>query len=241
MTCEELRDMHELYALGLLDGDEKQEIDAHLQRGCPTCRQSLSEAQAMNAVLLSSVPAVQPSSRLKRRLMASVGVQPVGWTWAAALAAACLLVVTLWLSDQERKRAGELAQTRGEMIQVAAERDRVFQALSFLNQPETRQVGFAKGPRGNVFLNPSRGILLISSNLPRLDPGRIFEMWVIPKGGAPRPAGLFQANPDGTAVHILAGALDRASLNAVAVTVEPAAGSPAPTSPIIIAASVAGP
>ena len=66
-------------------------------------------------------------------------------------------------------------------------------------------------------------------------------MWVIPKGGAPRPAGLFQANPDGTAVHILAGALDLASLNAVAVTVEPAAGSPAPTSPIIIAASVAGP
>ena len=66
-------------------------------------------------------------------------------------------------------------------------------------------------------------------------------MWVIPKGGAPRPAGVFYPNPDGTAVHILAGAVDLASLSAVAVTVEPEAGSPAPTSPIIIAASIAGP
>jgi hypothetical protein len=238
MTCEELKEMHELYALGLLDGEEKLEIDAHLGRGCATCRQNLSEAQAVNAILLSSIPVSRPPARLKRRLMASLGIQPVGWTWAAALAAACLLVVTLWLSDQERRRASELAQTRSEMIRVVAQRDRVFQALSFLNQPETRQVGFGKSARGNVFLNPSRGILLISSNLPRLDPGKIFEMWVIPKGGAPRPAGLFGANPDGTAVHILAGALDLASLSAVAVTIEPEAGSPAPTSPIIIAATL---
>jgi hypothetical protein len=230
--------MYELYALGLLDGDEKTEMDVHLRRGCVTCQQSLSDAQAINAVLLSSVPVNEPSPRLKRRLMASMGIQPAGWTWAAALAAACLLIVALWLSDQERRRANELAQTRGEMMQVVAERDRVFQALSFLNQPDTKQVGFGKGARGNVFLNPSRGVLLISSNLPRLDPGKIFEMWVIPKGGAPRPAGLFAANPDGTAVHVLAGAVDLASLSAIAVTVEPEAGSQSPTSPPIIAAAV---
>ncbi len=238
MTCEELRDMHELYALGVLDGDEKLEIEAHLQRGCAACRQSLSQAQAVNAVLLSSVPLVQPRARLKRHLMSSMGILPASWTWAAALTAACLLVVALWMSDQERRRANELAQTRGDMMQVVTQRDRAFQALSFLNQPETRQVGFGKGARGNVYLNPSRGILLISSNLPRISAGKIFEMWVIPKGGAPRPAGLFQANPDGTAVHILAGALDLSSLDAVAVTVEPEAGSAAPTSPIIIAASL---
>jgi hypothetical protein len=230
--------MYELYALGLLDGDEKTEMDSHLRRGCVTCQQSLSDAQAINAVLLSTVPVAEPSHRLKRRLMASMGIQPAGWTWAAALAAACLLIVALWLSDQERRRANELAQTRGEMMQVVAQRDRVFQALSFLNQPETKQVGFGKGPRGNVFLNPSRGVLLISSNMPRLDPGKIFEMWVIPKGGAPRPAGLFEPNADGTAMHVLAGAVDIAGLGAVAVTIEPEAGSQAPTSTLIIAAAI---
>jgi predicted anti-sigma-YlaC factor YlaD len=95
MTCEELRDMHELYALGVLDGDEKLEIEAHLQRGCAACRQSLSQAQAVNAVLLSSVPLVQPRARLKRHLMSSMGILPASWTWAAALTAACLLVVAL--------------------------------------------------------------------------------------------------------------------------------------------------
>jgi anti-sigma-K factor RskA len=238
MSCEELSEMYELYALGLLDGDEKSEIDSHLQRGCAACRQSLNEAQAINAVLLSSVPVAEPSRRLKRRLLASLGVQPAGWTWAAALAAAGLLIVALWLSDQERRRANELAQTRGEMMQVVAQRDRVLQALSFLNQPETRQVGFGKGPRGNVFVNPQRGVLLIASNFPHLDPGKIFEMWVIPKGGAPRPAGLFYPNPDGTAVHILAGTVDVSSLSAIAVTVEPEAGSPGPTSTPIIAAAL---
>ena len=43
--------MYELYALGLLDGDEKVEMDSHLRRGCVTCQQSLNDAQAINAVL----------------------------------------------------------------------------------------------------------------------------------------------------------------------------------------------
>jgi anti-sigma-K factor RskA len=239
MNCEELRDLYELYTLGLLDGEEREEIDTHLARGCEACRKSLGGAQVVNAMLMASVPEVQPPARLKRRVMASVGAQPVGWTWAAALAAACMLVVALWLSDQERRRANELAQTRGEMMQVVAERDRMLQALSFLNQPGTRQIGFGKGPQGNVFLNPSRGVLLISSNLPRLDPGKIFEMWLIPKGASPRPAGLFTANPDGTAVHVLSGTMDFSTLDAVAVTIEPESGSPGPTSTPIIAAPVA--
>ncbi len=63
-----------------------------------------------------------------------------------------------------------------------------------------------------------------------------YVMWVIPKGGVPRPAGLFQS--EGTrAMHILNGPLDTSTLSAIAVTLEPAAGSPAPTTtPIIVAA-----
>ena len=46
MTCEELRESYELYALGVLDGEEKSEIDAHLGRGCPACRKNLNDALA---------------------------------------------------------------------------------------------------------------------------------------------------------------------------------------------------
>ena len=237
MTCEELKDLYELYALGVLEGEERAEADAHLARGCEVCKQSLNEALVINTMLLSSTSAT-PSRRLKRRVMASVGVERTGWGWAAALAAACMLVVALWLSVQERHRAGELADARRSLMQISAQRDTMLQALSFLNQPETQQVGFSKGPRGNVFVNPRSGVLLISANLPPLDPGKTFEMWLIPKGGAPRPAGLFQPAAPGSAFHLLPGPVDVSTLAVVAVTVEPEAGSVSPTTTPIIAVPV---
>src|SRR5882724_5746524 len=197
MNCEELKGEVELYALGLLDGDEKTELDQHLGRNCDTCRRNLKDALAMNSVLVSFAPEAAPPGRLKRRVMASVGVQKSSWTWAALLAAAAMLVIALWFSVQERQRTNELAIARKAILSIAAQRDRMQQALGFLEDPETIPVNFNKGkaapPRGNVFVNARSGVLLIASNLPQLPSGRIYEMWVIPKGGAPRPAGLFQS------------------------------------------------
>jgi anti-sigma-K factor RskA len=81
------------------------------------------------------------------------------------------------------------------------------------------------------------GVLLIASNLPKAGPGKTYEMWVIPRGGTPRPAGLFQS--DGMqALYILNGPVDVRAIGTVAVTLEPAAGSATPTMPILIAAPV---
>ena len=238
MTCEDLRDSYELYALGLLDGEEKREIDLHLGRNCAACRKYLKEALAVNALLLSQAPEVVAPSRLRRRVMASVGIERAGLTWIAALVAAAAVLVALWLGTESRATDRELAQARLALQQSVGERDRLEQALSFLNQPETRQVNFGLDkpapPRGNFFLNPRLGVLLIASNLPALPAGKAYELWVIPKGGAPRPAGTFQSGPQGTAMHILNGAVD--SSVTLAVTVEPETGSPAPTSDILFSA-----
>jgi len=240
VTCEELKDVFELYSLGLLEGEEKSEIEAHLSRGCDACDRSLQDALAVNALVLAAVPQVSPRPRLKHRVLAGVGVERSGWGWLAALAAACMLVVALWLSVQERRRANELADARQTIIQITSQRDRLAQAFTFLNTPETKQVNFGGGqpqpPRGNIFVNRQLGVMFIASNLPPLPAGRIYEMWVIPKGGAPRPAGLFQSDAQGAALHILSGPIDTQMLAAVAISVEPAAGSPAPsTTPIIVA------
>ncbi len=37
MSCEELQELYELYALGLLDPEERLELDEHLGRECPNC------------------------------------------------------------------------------------------------------------------------------------------------------------------------------------------------------------
>lgn len=244
MMCEELKDMYELYALGLAEDPEKEEIEAHLERGCETCQRNLREALALNAMLMATSTDAAPPRRLKRRVLASVGVKHSGWGWAAGLAAACLLLIALWLGVEERQRAAELADARRTLLQIRAQRDQLRQAMNFLNQPETRQVGFGQGqpapPRGNVFVNPSSGVLLIASNLPALAPRKIYEMWVIPKGGSPRPAGLFQPDASGGGVNIMSGPVELSALGAVAVTIEPEAGSRAPTSQPIIVAPMPG-
>jgi hypothetical protein len=242
--CDDFREEFEFYALGLLDPAEKSEIDDHLRPGCATCESALRNALAVNAIVMSFAPDVVPPARLKRRVLASVGVQPMSWSWLAALAASCMLMVALWFSVQERSRSAELAQARRTLMETSAQRDRLMQALSFLDDPSTVPVSFGKGqpipPHGNVFVHSKLGVLLIAANLPTAQSGKIYEMWIIPKGGAPRPAGLFQSQ-GGTAMHILSGPLDVGTLGAVAVTLEPEAGSSAPTSTPIIVAPVAGP
>jgi anti-sigma-K factor RskA len=59
-------------------------------------------------------------------------------------------------------------------------------------------------------------------------------LWVTPAKGNPVPAGVFQSQPDATAVFVRPGPVDEAA--AITVTVEPDGGSPQPTtSPIVIA------
>ena len=88
---------------------------------------------------------------------------------------------------------------------------------------------------GRVFVNPERGVLLFANNLPRLERGKVFEMWLVPKSGAPLPAGTFRADDAGGAVHLNVQGFDLAGIAAVALSVEPEGGSPAPTTtPVLV-------
>lgn len=248
MTCDQLREHFELYALGLLeDGGEKQAIREHLARGCESCERSFKDALAMQSLLLSQAPGVVPPARLKRRVMAAVGISRAGWaSWLAALAASLMLVVALWFSLESRSLEADLEAARASLAASNAERQRFEQAFRFLEAPQTRQVRFgqpqAAPPRGSVYVNPQMGVLLIAANLPRLNPGQAYEMWLIPPGAnaVPRPAGLFQAAETGATLHLFSGAVDPAGIAVVAVTIEPAAGSPAPTSMPLFAARIGG-
>jgi anti-sigma-K factor RskA len=249
MTCEELRDSFEFYALGVLEEEERTEIDAHLARGCERCSKALANALAINASVLSFAPAIKSPKRLKRRLLAAIGVHYPGWGWVWALGTVAAVVIAVFLGFQERQRSAELTGARRNLMQVTQERDRLTRALEFLSDPRTQPASFglaninraqSASPRGYVFLNPQMGVLLIASNLPAAGDDKTYEMWVIPKNGAtPRPAGLFQS-ADTRALHILNGPIDPSMLITVTVTIEPAAGSPAPTTKPVIVAALAG-
>ncbi len=236
MTCEELRDEYELYALGLADEPERSELGEHLHRGCKTCTAGVRGARGTMAALALTAEPMAPPPRLRRRIMASVGQESRGWGWFApvwAAVSALCLVTAFFFYGRDRDNALQLARAREAARAQAIELARATEAMALLNQPETRQVTFGGG---KVFVHPKAGVLLLASNLPVPPPGKTYEMWLIPKVGSPAPAGLFQSDADGSARHLQKASVDIAALKAVAVTLEPAGGVPQPTSqPVIVA------
>jgi len=243
VTHEEMHDIYELYALGVLEEEERAEISQHLAGGCAVCLGAVKRAALQNAgVLAAMTPDSAPPRRLGARLREGVGIRARGWTWAAWLAVAACLVAMAWSGLRSWRISRDLEATRREVQRTDLELARMRAVLDVLDAPGTRAVSFGEEkhmpPRGSVFVNPQKGVVLIASRLPQLSAGWAYEMWVIPKTGAPKPAGLFQATEAGTAIHTLPGPLDVASTGAVAVTVEPDKGSSAPTSKPIIVASL---
>jgi hypothetical protein len=245
VTCEELRDHYDLYALNLAEEPECSEIRAHLDRGCEVCMAELKRAREMAAILNSSPASEAPSGRLRQRILASVGVerQRLGW-WAPfwVVAATVAIFAAYYFRGRERDFAALLASAREQQRVQAIELTRLNEAFAILNGPGTTEAVFGQGqqqpPKGKVFLNPTQGVLLVVSNLPPAQRGKIYEMWIIPKGRMPVPAGLFQSATDGTAMHTRRGPVDLNST--VAVTLENEGGAAQPTTQPIIVAALTG-
>jgi len=239
MTHEELQDCYALYALGLAGDPERAEIREHLARGCEVCMQNLYRARELTAMLAAAPDAAAPSPRLRRRIMASVGAEDRRFGWAPFLAGALALSLfaAFYFSTRENQFANETLLLRDQLRRQAIELTRLNEAFAILGGPGTIEAGFGQGPKGKVFVNPQRGILLIASNLPPAPDGKIYEAWVIPKGGKPIPAGLFQSDSSGAATHVHPGPV-AADANIIAVTLEPAQGSDQPTSTPLLAATL---
>jgi anti-sigma-K factor RskA len=79
----------------------------------------------------------------------------------------------------------------------------------------------------------STGVVFIGANLPKLDNGKSYELWVIPASGKPAPAGTFDGQGGTSAFYVYTGSTAGAS--AIAVTLEPEGGSEQPTTtPFIV-------
>jgi len=241
MNCTELRDHYDLYALGLAEEPERSEIREHLNRGCDVCAAGVRNSVELAALLGATAPPAAPSPRLRRRILASTGYEQRHFGWLVLAAAATILAgfAAVYFSGRENQYAQEAAALREQLRRQTIDLTRLNEAFAILSGPETTVTTFGAGPappKGKVFVSARQGVLLIASNLPPAPAGKLYEMWVIPKKGSPAPAGLFQSQADGTAMHIQPGAVDVAETGAVAVTLENEAGAPQPTStPLIVA------
>jgi len=242
VNCEDLKPVYPLYALGVAEEPERTELAAHLARQCPVCKPGVEEAMRMVSAFSAVAPLKEPPKRLRRRVV--LLAQPdraYGWlSWALGAVSLCLGVGVAWFGIQDYQQERAISSLQARLERSAGRAERLEQTLEFLREPETREVTFgASGerqpPRGRVFVNATRGVLLLASNLPPLPGDRTYQFWLIPKGANPLPAGLFRSDAEGEALHLISQQVDLSRIAAVAVSVEPASGSPQPTTtPILV-------
>ena len=233
-----------MYAVGALDGDDLATFEAHLATGCDQCATIVRESrEALARLALADTPAVPPpdvKAALLARVATAARARPSrrGWlTWAAATAAVVALAVMLAsgvVASRYEAQLGHMArETAKERERLAALRTQVA-ALELLRDPATRVIELrspSSSATARLIWNDKTGGYLITSNLPPAPEGKAYELWAL-GGPQPRPAGLFNVDPEGRVVQKLEPA---GEAKGFAVTLEPATGVPAPTGPIVMA------
>ena|SRR5688572_17053428 len=163
-----------------------------------------------------------------------------GWlALAASLVAAVLGFYALSLRERvdnlqrellDARQRAAAAEEKFKTVQVrAANLERTAEILGAPDVTDIKLQGTGPGKTasGRAFVSRSRGVVFLAQNLPPLEPGKTYQLWVVPEGGNPVNAGIFVPDPAGTAA--ITTALNVPNPTTVAVTLEPAGGVPAPT------------
>lgn len=255
----ELLELAEEYALGMLEGEqlrvfeEQLTHDAGLQVEVASARDALAD-------MGFAIP-VRPAAELRDKVMAAIGhatmpaavAAPVTdiatrrrrvgvGTWVAitAIAASAVIIAKLSYDLRDVREVAAAAEVRVAQrdLQIA-ERDSLIVQLADPNLESislTAATGRAPGVR--VYIDRRRGVAMLSAAAVEAVPaGEAYQLWFIVAGNpAPVPSVTFQ--PDSTGAALIRNVrLPEGVVTATAISREPAAGSAAPTSPVIFAGS----
>jgi anti-sigma-K factor RskA len=212
---------------------------------------SLRERVLRAATLPASQPAVveeitsrraipEPRRPHREGLLALLSAAAVVIAFALGAYAVSLQRRIAVLEEQVRSAADRAAQSQQQLVQLRAAADQSTQVRRILAAGDLRRLDLAgtkaaPATAGRAFWSPAEGLVVAFANLPATEAGRVYQLWVIPPGGSPIDAGLLELQPDGRALALArAGTAQR--VGTVAITLEPAGGSPVPTLSNMIAA-----
>ncbi|AKG46242.1 anti-sigma factor [Streptomyces xiamenensis] len=236
MNVEDVHTLSGAYALDALPPVEREEFTRHLDR-CEACAREVRELSETAARLARAV-AVPPPPQLRENVMrriATVRQDPPpgalralrrrtrrvlpGFALAAALAAAVLGGTTVWQWQQ--------AQDAREHSRHAQQQSALLAQV--LSAPDARIAAgeLPGGGTGTVVVSAEADrAAFVASGMPSPPDGMVYQLW-FDDHGAMRPAGLMDPGSPDEAV-LMEGALEGAT--GMGITVEPAGGSPQPTS-----------
>jgi hypothetical protein len=229
LTPAELRELLPVYALDAVEHDERRQVDAYLGR-TPDAQHEVDELRETAALLAFSDRDAAPEG-LWSRIEDALGAEPpglvlpltpaqvvpgrpdrllrkrgiagrvaVGIAAASAVAAGITaFVVSDEMSQQEERLERVAASVAHQGMRSAAE------AAAADPRARTADLQAARGPtRAKVVTMPDGTSFLMASDVPRLRPGRIYQLWAV-VGDEPRPpmvpAGLLGRSFDVAAFH----------------------------------------
>lgn len=256
---DEFRELAEEYALGMLEGAQLRAFEERLAHDADL-RAEVASARDALADMGFAIP-VRPSAELRDKVMASIGhattpaavATPVTdiatrrrgpgvGTWMAltAIAASAVVIAKLAYDLRDVREVAAAAEVRVAQRDLQlAERDSLIVQLVDPNLESislTAATGRAPGVR--VYIDRRRGVAMLSAAAIEAVPaGQAYQLWFIVAGNpAPVPSVTFQPDSTGTAM-LRDVRLPEGVVTATAISREPAAGSLAPTSPVIFAGS----
>jgi anti-sigma-K factor RskA len=227
-----------LYATDALTPDERARYEEHLAT-CPDCRDEVAGFHDTTA-LLAAATAASPPPDVRAKVLAQIAAtrqDPPAPDTVVPFARPTRARVPRWLLA-----AAALVLVLGGIGIVLAGRDtgatEAEQVAAVLARADARIITLKGEDRAPLKLvwSPSRGEgALLADDLAAIDDTETYELWAIADG---EPAAVTLFRPDERGVVRSHFATDLRGVDAVGVTVEPAGGSDAPTTPILLSSTV---
>jgi hypothetical protein len=215
-------------------------VETHLP-SCAACRALLADYRHLGDDLLFAAPAMAAppglTEQMRRRLAASRSEEkPAPW-WAGLRMRSLVPVLgalVLLLAITNFYWVGRVNRLQRQATEQSAFLTRLADA------PAVPLTADAAAPyaQGVVYRPTDSPVaLLCVYGLPALPADKTYQLWLI-KDGQRDSGGLFRVTQDGFGLHVIRTERPLSEYSAVGITVEPAGGSPAPTSPRVLGASL---
>ena len=159
--------------------------------------------------------------------------QTLGWTVAAIL----LLFSSFALYRGIRLRK-QVATLESDLRQLSARHNRVNRALAIVMSPDARLIRLRRAdekaePAFRAWWSRPAGFVLTGANVPKPPAQRTWQLWLVPKSGAPVSGGAFLPTDRGE-VWLISGLAGRPEdPAALAISEEPEGGSAQPTTTLV--------
>src|ERR1700722_9908423 len=188
----------------------------------------------------ASGDAARATSRIEQKTFTPQRAMFPAWAW---LAAAALALITGYTIRQMSRQTDQLADLRKQMriatmqsqaLQNQLEMDRM--VASVMLSPDSKLLKLEPAdknmPMVHAYLHPHMGVAITADQMPSMPSARTLQLWFVPKSGKPVSAAVFHPDTTGQIALVPPVTIPLNEIAALAVTDEPAGGSPQPTTPI---------